>query len=280
MADSRMIVFGALVLAISASVSAQKGAASATKEIAVTLPRGALMEMVWIPPGMFWMGSPDTDGMAVEGEKPQHQVTISKGFYLAKYELTQGQYESVMGPFLGSMPQMYYRRTAQHALVGIAWQDVQSFIARLNKAEQAQVYRLPTEAEWEYACRAGTTTPWFFGEGESQLGEYAWYKGNESEPSDWNGEGWNVRVGGQKKPNPWGLYDMYGNVAEWVQDRSGPYVSGPQVDLAGPPTGKVRVLRGGSYLGRADQLRSASRGHYKWDAGDGIFGARLVRQEP
>ena len=94
MADSHMIVFGALVLAISASVSAQKGATSAAKEIAVTLPGGALMEMVWIPPGTFWMGSPDTGGMAVEGENSQHQVTISKGFYLAKYELTQGQYEN------------------------------------------------------------------------------------------------------------------------------------------------------------------------------------------
>ena len=276
MSHHHVVLVIAVTLAFGSGASAEKTESAPKKEITVTLPGGALMEMAWIPAGMFLMGSPDSDDMASDHEKPQHQVTITRGFYLAKHELTHGQYESVMGTYLGSA---YARKSANHPLVGLTWNRVQALIARLNEIEQTEVYRLPTEAEWEYACRAGTTTRWFFGEDESLLGNYAWYEGNESEATDWNDEGWDVRVVGTRKPNPWGLYDMYGNVSEWVQDWYGPYASDAQVDPVGPASGRHRVLRGSYVVGRAYAVRSAHRGYYWSNLGDGLFGARLVRQE-
>ena len=276
MSDPRVVIVTAIALAFVAGASAEETESAFEKEIAVTLPRGVVMEMVWIPPGVFLMGSPDSEDMASDHEKPQHQVTITRGFYLAKYELTHGQYESVMETYLGSP---YVRKSANHPLVGLTWKQVQVLIGRLNEIEQAKVYRLPTEAEWEYACRAGTTTRWFFGEDESLLGDYAWYEGNKSEATDRSDEGWDVRVVGTRRPNPWGLYDMYGNVSEWVQDWYGPYASDTQVDPSGPASGRHRVLRGGYLVGRAYAVRSAHRGYYWPNLGDGLFGARLVRQE-
>ena len=171
------------------------------------------IEFVWIEPGTFLMGAADL-GFT------EHEVTISRGFYLGKYEITQGQWESVMG----SNPS--YFGGSNRPVEQVSWNDVQEFIGRLNEAAGEEVYRLPTEAEWEYACRAGTTTRWSFGDDEGQLGEYAWYTGNNSP--------YGTKEVGTKRPNPWGLYDMHGNVWEWCQDWYGSYTSDSQIDPAGP----------------------------------------------
>ena len=236
------------------------------------LPGGAMMEIVWIPPGTFTMGSPSSEPGRGSDEGPQHEVTISQGFYLGKYEITQGQWESVMGtrPWSGKS---YVRENANHPAVYISWNDVQEFIRRLNNAEGSEVYRLPTEAEWEYACRAGTTTRWSFGDDESELGRYAWYWDNA-----WTvGERYAHAVG-TKLANPWGLYDMHGNVYEWCRDWYGSYSSSSQVDPTGPSTGSARVVRGGSFYYLARDVRSADRAYASPGLRHAYIGARLLRQ--
>jgi len=231
--------------------------------VEVDLPGGATMEFVWIGPGTFMMGSPDSDRLASNDEKPQYEVTIRRGFYLGKYEITQAQWEAVMG----SNPSRH--KGANRPVEQVSWYGVQSFIHRLNEAVGDSLYRLPTEAEWEYACRAGTTTRWSFGDDESLLGDYAWYNGNNS-PSG-------TKEMGTKLPNPWGLYDMHGNVYEWCQDWHSSYSSGSQIDPMGPTSGSRRVSRGGSFRSIAWGTRSAHRGSAApGDSYDG-FGARLVR---
>ena len=243
-------------------------------EMVVNLPGGATMTMVWIPPGTFTMGSPDTDDMAEAAEKPQHVATVTQGFYLEKYELTQGQWESVMGtsPWVG---QSNVQDSTHYPAVYISWEDMQAFITALNTAAGSDVYRLPTEAEWEYACRAGTTTRWSFGEDVGQLGQYAWHKDNA-----WDvGEQYAHEVG-TKLPNPRGLYDMRGNVYEWCQDWFGSYSSSSQTDPTGPSTGSYRVLRGGCFKCVTTTTRSAYRSNIEPGVRHAYIGARLVRQGP
>ena len=245
------------------------------EEITVTLPGGATMEMVWIKPGTFMMGSPEDEPGREDNEGPQHQVTITKGFWMGKIELTQGQWTSVTGtrPWEGQWVQEEPNRPA----VYISWYDVERFIAKLNEAEGDSVYRMPTEAEWEYACRAGTTTPWSFGDDESQLGEYAWYYDNCEKVGDPY-----AQPVGTKLPNPWGLHDMHGNVFESVLDwGNGGYHTGaaPQTDPTGPPSGGFTRIRGGSYMCRAREVRSAQRrGTYRTHAAVGR-GVRLLRMQ-
>ena len=186
------------------------------------------------------MGSPSSEKGRYDDEGPVHEVTISKGFYLGKYEVTQGQWEGVMGttPWRGKD---YVRSGSDYPAVYVSWDDAQEFISRLNSAAGSEVYRLPSEAEWEYACRAGTTTRWSFGDDESQLTHYAWYGAYRRGDV---GEKYGHRVG-TKRANPWGLYDMHGNVSEWVQDWKGDYSSSSVVDPLGPSTGSYRVVRGG-----------------------------------
>ena len=254
-----------------AKVTATVGESTASA-IAVDLPGGAKMDFVKIEPGKFMMGSPASEADRSSNEGPQHEVTISKGFYLGKYEVTQGQWQAVMGttPWAG---QGNVQANAEHPAVYVSWEDAQAFVKKLNDAAGKALYALPTEAEWEYACRAGTTARWSFGDDESQLKDYAWYDVNA-----WDvGERYAHKVG-TKQANPWGLYDMHGNVWEWCADRYGAYSSGAQEDPAGPASGSYRVFRGGDFNDNARLTRSAGR--YNNSPGDrGYFvGFRLLRR--
>jgi len=211
------------------------------------------MVLVPIPAGEFQMGSPDSDKDADNDEKPQHLVKITEPFYLSVYEVTQQQYEKVMGvsPWKG---RQFVQEGRDNPATYVSWDDAVEFCRKLSEQEGVD-YRLPTEAEWEYTCRAGTTTAYSFGDDVSKLGEHAWYDKNA-----WDiGEKYAHRVG-QKLPNPWGLYDMHGNVWEWCQDWYAPYGSEKVVsDPMGPAQGDGRVLRGGSFFDRSSNVRSAFR---------------------
>jgi formylglycine-generating enzyme required for sulfatase activity len=205
------------------------------------------MEFVLIPAGSFLMGSdPATDENAGIRETPQHRVTISKPFYLGKYEVTQAQWTAVMG----NNPSHFKGRS--NPVEQVSWDDVQVFIQRLNRQEGHNRYRLPTEAEWEYAARAGTTGAYSFGDDADSLGRYAWYEDNSGDKT---------HPVGQKEPNAWDLYDMHGNVFEWVLDwyDATYYSRSPGNDPQGPSFGLRRVFRGGSWNGFAEDCRSANR---------------------
>ena len=234
-----------------------------------SLPGGVSMDFVWIAPGVFQMGSPSSEPDRFVDEGPVHEVEISQGFYLGTYEVTQGQWEAVMGetPWSG---RPYVREDSSHPAVWISWDDVHAFIGRLNDAAGDSLYRLPSEAEWEYACRAGTSTRWSFGDDESQLTHYAWYGDNTIGGS---------HGVGLKRPNPWGLYDMHGNVYEWVQDwyDEDYYNSSPRVDPPGPPGPSLRVLRGGTFGHSAWGVRSALRYYSSTDYAENHVSVRLLR---
>ncbi|MFH1571168.1 MAG: PKD domain-containing protein, partial [Gemmatimonadota bacterium] len=193
-----------------------------TREMTVDLPGGATMQFVWIEPGTFVMGSAAAEPGRSGDEGPQHQVTITRGFWLGKYEVTQGQWYAAMGtsPWSGASGG---QADSRYPASAISWDMAQDLVHQLNAHEGATAYRLPTEAEWEYACRAGTTTPWSFGGDEAQLPEYAWYADNAL-----NVGLQNAQPVGMKRPNAWGLFDMHGNLWEGVQDRYGPYTSAAQ----------------------------------------------------
>ena len=230
------------------------------------------MEFVWIAPGVFQMGSPDSEP-GRSSDETLHEVEISQGFYMGTYEITQGQWEAVMGttPWVGKS---YVRENPSHPAMSISWYDVHAFMGRLNDASGDSLYRLPSEAEWEYACRAGTTTRWSFGDEVADLAAYAWYSANAKDA----GEEYAHAVG-TRRPNAWGLYDMHGNLREWVQDwYAGNYYDvSPRVDPPGPLSGSKRVFRGGDFRMGAVEMRSARRFDYRPDHRGWDYGARLVR---
>jgi formylglycine-generating enzyme required for sulfatase activity len=196
-------------------------------ELTLELGDGVKLELVYIKPGTFVMGGENTwDNRFGCVEVPKHEVTITKGFYLGKYEVTQAQYDAMMGTKPGESPRdpNCPATTPGGITVGKAWEFCDKVAD--NTGRDA---RLPTEAEWEYACRAGSTTAWFFGDDPSKLGDYAWYKDND---------GGKVHPVGQKKPNPWGLYDMCGSVFERVADiySKDYYANSPKEDPTGPAT--------------------------------------------
>jgi len=222
------------------------------------------LEFVQIPAGEFLMGSKDKD--AYKDEQPVHKVIISRPFYLGKYEVTQTQWRAV----IGNNPSSF--KGDDRPVENVSWNEVQEFIRRLNDKEGKAVYRLPTEAEWEYAARAGSTGAFSFGDDRSQLGEYAWYDEN-------SGRETNPR--GTRKANAWGLHDMHGNVWEWVQDWYGQYKPETVTDPSGPESGSGRVFRGGGWDGGAGNCRSARRGYDKPGLSYDVFlGFRLLRTAP
>ena len=239
------------------------------------------MEFVLIPSGSFFMGAADNATDVGNNEKPRHFVNISRPFYLSKYEVTQKQWEEVMGRNPFSMERSYPGRwdflisqpgkfIANEKPATVSWEDSQAFIKRLNEIEGYNRYRLSTEAEWEYACRAGTNTAYSFGNNAEQLGYYAWY-----------GEDFNtgsIHPVGKKEPNPWGLYDMHGNVWEWVQDwfAHDYYSISPNTDPQGPERGTEKVVRGGSWHSTASGWHSSFRKSYPPDYRGISIGFRLV----
>ena len=241
------------------------------------------IEFVLIPAGSFLMGSADDDREASRDETPQHRVTIRQSFHLGRYEVTQAQWEAVMGghPFalprsnsFYHLPGMAERLRKPNNPATVSWHDAQEFVRRLNQKESHARYRLPTEAEWEYAARAGTTTSYSFGTDARNLSRYAWFGEDFTSGS--------THAVGQKEPNAWGLYDMHGNVWEWTQDGYGEryYAESPATDPAGPATesgNAGRVVRGGSWHVTGDGWRSASRRQYAPDYRGISIGFRLVR---
>jgi formylglycine-generating enzyme len=222
-----------------------------------------------IPAGTFMMGSPEGEPGRRDNET-QHPVTITKPFYMQTTEVTQGQWQAVMGtePWKGLA---VITEGPNYPATCVSWEHAVAFCEKLSTKE-GKTYRLPTEAEWEYACRAGTETTWSFGNDEKLLDDYAWYRWGE-------GKGLLKQVG-LKKPNAFGLYDMHGNVFEWCSDYYGEdyYQQSPEKDPQGPTQGSSRVLRGGSWYDLTRLTRSADR---SWDVADyrnGSYGFRLVRE--
>ena len=222
------------------------------------------MKFTRIEAGDFMMGALK-DKLGPSDKTPVHKVTISKPFELGTYLVTQREWKAVMG----NNPSRF--KGDALPVDNVSWNDVQDFIKKLNQKEGVDKYRLPSEAEWEYACRAGTTARHFFGDDESRLGEYAWYSDNSDEKT---------HLVGQKKPNPWGLYDMYGNVWEWVQDTW-------HADYDGAPTdgsawksrdGSLQVHRGGSYYSLAHNCQSANRSSYDPRLREKHLGFRLLME--
>ena len=245
----------------------------APEQLAVTEPmvNGVGMILVPVPAGEFLMGSappPSKDGKppedvpGAESERPQHQVRISKSFVIGAYEVTQSQYEQVMGesPWKG---QPLTTTGATVAASYVSWDKAMEFCKKLSEKENAS-YRLPTEAEWEYACRAGTTTPYSFDHEADKLNDYAWFDQNAYK----DGEQY-AHAAGQKLPNSWSLHDMHGNVWEWCSDFHSSYSeeleqsnSDTLVDPKGPEKGGQHVWRGGGFSENGVNLRSACRNSY------------------
>jgi formylglycine-generating enzyme required for sulfatase activity len=254
----------ALGCCLAVPAAQQEAVPGPAKILSVELGGGVKLDLVLIRPGSFMMGS----DKGYDNAKPVHQVTITKPFYIGKYEVTQQQWQAVMG----SNPSNFKGPT--NPVDTVSWDDCQAYIKKLNEKSPGAGFRLPTEAEWEYACRAGGTTQFCYGnygDEEAILGEYAWYSANS--------EGKTHPVG-EKKPNAWGLYDMHGNVWEWCADWfADKYPDGPVNDPTGPSSGQSRVIRGGYWYSYAYNCRSANR---DFDGPDNRFtylGFRFVRTQ-
>jgi formylglycine-generating enzyme required for sulfatase activity len=227
--------------------------------------------MVRVPAGTFTMGSPTTEPDRDPDEGPQTQVMISHDFWISQYVVTQEEYLSVMG----SNPS-YFTGDTKRPVEQVSWHEATNYCSELTMRQRAAgqlpngyVYRLPTEAEWEYACRAGNTTRFGYGEDPvyTQLGNYAWYDANSGSVT---------HPVGQKQPNAWGLYDMHGNVYEWCGDWYGTYPGVIVTDPKGAATGSYRVMRGGCWYYGAKYCRSANRGSSSPDIRHSSVGFRLV----
>jgi len=223
-----------------------------SKEVTLDLGGGVTMDLVLMPADEFLMGSPENEAGRDGDEGPQHRVTIARPFYLGKYEVTQAQWQAVMGNNPSS-----FKGDAKLPVETVSWEDCQQFCQRLNErlagAGHGVRVRLPTEAEWEYACRAGSTGRFCFGDSDGQLGDYAWYGGNG---------GNQTHPVGRKKPNAFGLYDMHGNVWEWCEDWYHSSYSGAVDDGSAWTAGgelSARVLRGGSWFNNPAYCRCAYR---------------------
>jgi formylglycine-generating enzyme required for sulfatase activity len=219
------------------------------------------MEMLLVPPGTFTMGCTASNQYGCNAnENPTHSVTLTQAFYLGRYEVTQGQWVARMG----SNPSYFVGQSdsASRPVEQVSWNTIQGYLS-------ATGMRLPSEAEWEYACRAGTTTAFNNGSSDdATVGTIAWYSSNSGNQTH--------AVGG-KAANALGLYDMSGNVWEWVNDRYAGYSSGAQTNPLGPVSGSYRVVRGGSWLDNSFSVRSSARGSTTPDLSYDVVGFRVAR---
>ncbi len=236
------------------------------------------LEMAWIEPGSFTMGSPASEKNRDDDER-QHQVSLTKGFWLGKYEVTQGEWETLMG----NNPSRFFKSAEKRAPVeGVSWEEAMAFCRKLTERERSAgrlprgyEYSLPTEAQWEYACRAGTRSA--FSYGSSLSSRQANFEGNY--PYGGASKGPYLKKTapvGSYASNDWGLYDMHGNVWEWCYDWKGNYTMGTATDPAGPSSGSARVERGGSWNDYARSCRSALRGSSTPGARSILLGFRLA----
>jgi formylglycine-generating enzyme required for sulfatase activity len=242
------------------------------KNRTITLPGDVELDMIGINPGTFLMGSPK-DELGRKNDETQHEVTLTKAYWLGKYEVTQAQYEAVMGK------NPSYWKGADLPVEQVSWFDAMEFCEKLTEIERAAgrlpegyEYTLPTESQWEYACRAGTTTALNNGKNLSdeyqcsEMDKVGWYFGNSDE----------THPVGQKKPNAWGLYDMHGNVKEWCLNWEGDYPTSSVTDPVGPETGERSVLRGGCWGTYALGCRSAYRNNLSPSLSDYGCGFRVA----
>ena len=247
-----------ILLALAISVSFASSAVCAGKTKTITLPGGATMEMIWCEPGEFTMGStPEEEGRF--SDETLHKVTLRRGFWLGKYEVTQEQWFSVMKESRAKFPG---DRLPQDS---VSWDDCQQFVLRVN-AHVGGV-RLPTEAEWEYACRAGSQTPF---SGGAEVADVAWYAANSC------GQPQEV---GTKAPNAWGFYDMHGNLLEWCSDWYSKLYPVDATDPKGAVVGSFRVLKGGCWFFFPRDCRSAYRLKRDPEIRNCLYGFRLAMSE-
>lgn len=247
----------------------------------------------WIPPGTFWMGSPEDEVGRFPDEGPRHLVTLTEGYWLGEAPVTQALWQAVMG----ENPSRFI--SATRPVEQVSWDDCKTFVEKLEERVPGLEARLPTEAEWERACRAGKETSTYAGElviaGERNgplLDAIAWYGGNSGKDFDleegWDSSDWpekqfefskaGTRKVKLKRPNPWGLYDMLGNVWEWCEDRwQDHYEPGPAPNPTGPEMGSKRVIRGGSWFNVARRVRAATRDWFSPEGRVNALGFRLAR---
>jgi formylglycine-generating enzyme required for sulfatase activity len=276
----------AVVLGLVGALTVMAQEVKPGKAEVIELGKDVKLEMVLIPAGKFKMGFTEKEladfkvdfheavkkktqkkelskeqidsidqRMSMQGK--QHEVTLTKPFYLGKYEVTQEQWESVMGNNPSSRT-----KGAKLPVTDVSWEDCQEFIKKLNASTKGG-YRLPTEAEWEYACRAGTTTAYSYGDSLTK--------------TDANIDGLSISAVGSYKPNSFGLYDIHGNVWEWCEDWYGDYPAGAVTDPKGPAKGEYRVLRGGSFNFYESNARSSNRYYYPPTLRLFNYGFRLAR---
>jgi len=255
---------------IEPSVKPGKPPQNKTSSIEPEFVNSINMKFVYIPPGEFMMGSPP-DEPGRSDDEILHKVTLTKGFYMQTTQVTQKQWMAIMG----SNPS-HFKHDENCPVEQVSYDNIQDFIKKLNLKEGADKYRLPTEAEWEYACRAGTTTPFYFGKCLSA--NQANYDGNYPLEDCPKGQYREKTVPvGSFAPNAWGLYDMHGNVWEWCQDWYGNYTADAVPDPTGPSSGSSRVLRGGGWNSVARYCRTAYRYYISPGSGLSYYGFRLVR---
>jgi formylglycine-generating enzyme required for sulfatase activity len=248
------LIFGLLSSGVSWA-----GESQPPKELELDLGGGVKLELVLIPAGKFIMGSPNK-----KDNQPQHEVTLSQSYYMGKYPVTQEQYEKVMGANPSKL------KGANDPVDFVSWDNAQDFCKKVS-ATSGKIVRLPTEAEREYACRAGSTTAFCFGDNDKELGAYAWFKDNSDNKT---------HPVGEKKPNAWGLYDMHGNVWEWCQNWDGEDAAGPATDPQGPAQGTHRVWRGGCWAAGPLRCTSTNRTPMTPNQRHNDAGFRVVVEAP
>jgi formylglycine-generating enzyme required for sulfatase activity len=261
-------------------------------DLTITLPGGVTMELVYIEPGTFMMGSP-ADERGRYDREDLHQVTLTHGYYLGKYEVTQEQWEAVMGAPMSTSCGSY-GVGGNYPVYCVSWNDIcggstgsdcaaDSFIGRLNAQQGTTIFRMPSEAEWERAARGGTQTEFSFDTSNNPNWDTGCGSFPEADPYMWwcgNNDPYGPKEVGSKLPNPYGLFDMHGNLYEWVADRyTSSLGTSAQTDPAGPTSGSGRVWRGGGWRYYSQGCRSASRYSFNPSGRGHGIGFRLARSE-